>query len=165
MARAARKKYSLSEKGKASSLRYRKTKKCRAKSNKALKKWKGSEKGRLWRERYEANGSMRISRKRYDQTTKGKAAVARKGSKRRAQKKILATLTAKEWADIKKQYKYKCAYCGEKKPLTMDHIIPINKGGHHVKENIIPACLRCNAKKGDRPVLLQLLALTEVKCQ
>jgi 5-methylcytosine-specific restriction endonuclease McrA len=95
----------------------------------------------------------------YQKTDKCKAAKARIATKRRAKIKILSTLTDDEWKEIKRHYNYKCVYCGEKKLLTQDHIIPVSKGGHHIKENIVPACKSCNSKKGNRPVLLQLLPL------
>lgn len=33
----------------------------------------------------------------------------------------------------------------------MDHYIAIANGGNHTASNIVPACLPCNAAKGDRP--------------
>ena len=56
--------------------------------------------------------------------------------------------TRAEWEAKKKEYDYKCAYCGEKRErLTKDHIIPIALGGNNLIENIAPACWPCNAKK------------------
>ncbi len=43
-----------------------------------------------------------------------------------------------------------CYYCGEKfKPaeLTMDHLIPLVRGGRSVQGNLVPACKECNSKK------------------
>ncbi len=43
-----------------------------------------------------------------------------------------------------------CYYCGCRVPareLTMDHIIPIARGGKTTKGNVAPACKRCNNKK------------------
>lgn len=43
-----------------------------------------------------------------------------------------------------------CYYCGGKfKPseLTMDHKIPLARGGSSEKINIVPACKECNNKK------------------
>lgn len=43
-----------------------------------------------------------------------------------------------------------CHYCGEQfKPaeLTMDHIVPISRGGKSTKGNTVPACKTCNNKK------------------
>ncbi len=43
-----------------------------------------------------------------------------------------------------------CYYCqGKFKPadLTMDHIVPISRGGKNNKGNVVPACKECNSKK------------------
>lgn len=53
-----------------------------------------------------------------------------------------------EWERVVRQYNYCCAYCGKECYLTMDHVIPLSKGGKHVIENIVPACSECNTKKG-----------------
>ncbi len=44
----------------------------------------------------------------------------------------------------------KCFYCGVAilpKDLTMDHIVPIIRGGKSTKGNVVPACKECNNKK------------------
>ncbi len=44
----------------------------------------------------------------------------------------------------------RCYYCGRRvKPseLTMDHLIPLARGGRSVRENLVPACKECNNKK------------------
>jgi 5-methylcytosine-specific restriction protein A len=43
-----------------------------------------------------------------------------------------------------------CYYCGRKfKPheLTMDHLIPLSRGGTSERFNIVPACKECNNTK------------------
>ncbi len=43
-----------------------------------------------------------------------------------------------------------CYYCGEKKPaaeLTMDHIVPLARGGRSTKDNLVPCCKECNNRK------------------
>lgn len=43
-----------------------------------------------------------------------------------------------------------CYFCRKKfnpKELTMDHIVPLIRGGHSTKGNIVPACKECNTKK------------------
>jgi len=43
-----------------------------------------------------------------------------------------------------------CYYCGSPTPpkeLTMDHIVPISRGGKSTKGNIVPCCKTCNNKK------------------
>lgn len=43
-----------------------------------------------------------------------------------------------------------CQYCGSKKQLTIDHILPRSKGGKTNWTNLITACHRCNVAKGDK---------------
>ena len=45
---------------------------------------------------------------------------------------------------------YKCMYCGTPRRLTIDHVIPISKGGKNNFENCTTACQPCNNKKGNR---------------
>ncbi|KPA19754.1 HNH endonuclease [Candidatus Magnetomorum sp. HK-1] len=43
-----------------------------------------------------------------------------------------------------------CGYCGKNvspKKLTMDHIVPISRGGRTTRGNVKPACKSCNTKK------------------
>lgn len=49
-----------------------------------------------------------------------------------------------------------CYYCGKFEPLrrnrTIDHRVPISKGGLHIQENLVPSCRSCNASKGNKIV-------------
>ncbi|MBI2986494.1 MAG: HNH endonuclease [Deltaproteobacteria bacterium] len=43
-----------------------------------------------------------------------------------------------------------CYYCGKKvspRSLTMDHIVPIVRGGKSTRGNVVPACKECNTAK------------------
>jgi len=43
-----------------------------------------------------------------------------------------------------------CYYCNNTfipKELTMDHVIPISRGGKTEKSNVVPCCKECNTKK------------------
>ncbi|TRO83259.1 HNH endonuclease [Desulfuromonas acetexigens] len=43
-----------------------------------------------------------------------------------------------------------CYYCGMKvapKELTLDHLVPVSRGGKSTKTNCVPACKSCNNKK------------------
>lgn len=42
-----------------------------------------------------------------------------------------------------------CGYCG-KRGHTIDHIVPISRGGLDTWENTVLACGRCNNRKGSR---------------
>ena len=48
---------------------------------------------------------------------------------------------------------YKCCYCEKRFPkrqLTMDHVLPISRGGKTSWENIVTACGDCNSRKGNK---------------
>lgn len=43
-----------------------------------------------------------------------------------------------------------CFYCGShvgRLALTMDHIVPLARGGKAVRGNVVPACKDCNTRK------------------
>ena len=43
-----------------------------------------------------------------------------------------------------------CFHCGQKFPpgdLSMDHLIPVGRGGHSDKNNVVPSCKPCNTAK------------------
>ncbi len=43
-----------------------------------------------------------------------------------------------------------CYYCHRevgREQLTMDHVVPLSRGGKSKKGNIVPACKECNNKK------------------
>ncbi|MDO4803355.1 MAG: HNH endonuclease signature motif containing protein [Lachnospiraceae bacterium] len=49
----------------------------------------------------------------------------------------------------------KCAYCGMKIGLgevTVDHKIPLSRGGPDCRENMVCSCVGCNKLKADRTV-------------
>lgn len=55
-----------------------------------------------------------------------------------------------------------CAYCGRGDlDLTIDHRVPLSRGGHHEPSNLVWACAECNSRKRDRDELAfrALLAL------
>lgn len=44
----------------------------------------------------------------------------------------------------------KCHYCGQQTPpkdLTMDHVVPLSRGGKSTKGNLVTACKACNNQK------------------
>ena len=43
-----------------------------------------------------------------------------------------------------------CHYCGKNvgaENLTLDHVIPVSRGGRSTRGNCVPACKDCNSKK------------------
>jgi len=46
---------------------------------------------------------------------------------------------------------YTCQYCNKQtKELTLDHVVPRQRGGEHSWENVVSACKACNRRKGGR---------------
>jgi 5-methylcytosine-specific restriction endonuclease McrA len=46
---------------------------------------------------------------------------------------------------------YACQYCGRSDgELTMDHVLPLSRGGQTVWTNVVAACVPCNRKKANR---------------
>jgi 5-methylcytosine-specific restriction protein A len=43
-----------------------------------------------------------------------------------------------------------CYHCGGKfssKDLTMDHLVPVIRGGRSTKGNLVPSCKKCNTER------------------
>lgn len=43
-----------------------------------------------------------------------------------------------------------CVYCGSKKNLTIDHVIPKSRGGDNSWSNLVTCCSPCNRRKGNK---------------
>lgn len=57
---------------------------------------------------------------------------------------------------------YTCQYCQIEMSaahLTMDHVIPISRGGETTWENVVTACKKCNNAKGNKMLYETRLAL------
>ena len=90
---------------------------------------------------------VRINEANYYARNKEK--VIYKQHKRRSLKKGNASylITAK---DLRRLKNSPCFACGSKTNLTMDHIIPIAKGGSHGIGNLMTLCRGCNGQKSAR---------------
>jgi 5-methylcytosine-specific restriction endonuclease McrA len=88
---------------------------------------------------------------------------------RAKRKKAKGKFTLEEWENKKREFNYKCAMCGisEKEllnktgiGLTVDHIIPLSKGGTNNIQNIQPLCLKCNRIKNNKCLVINTQAHT-----
>lgn len=60
-----------------------------------------------------------------------------------------------EWINLKKEFKNICLSCGRSEPevkLSVDHVVPLSKGGTNSIANIQPLCVSCNCKKNARTI-------------
>jgi 5-methylcytosine-specific restriction endonuclease McrA len=74
-------------------------------------------------------------------------------------------LTREELAGVFAKGK-RCVYC--ERPLasrekTLDHLLPVSRGGEHSRENVAIACRRCNASKGARTPMEWILGIRPVR--
>lgn len=60
--------------------------------------------------------------------------------------------SAAEWIALIEKYDNTCLRCGEVGNVTIDHVIPLSKGGRNSIDNIQPLCLSCNSKKQTKTI-------------
>ena len=69
-------------------------------------------------------------------------------ARRRARRLDAAgSFTVGEWLALVELWGGRCAYCGERAPLEIDHRVPLSRGGTNSIDNILPACGPCNRRK------------------
>lgn len=64
-------------------------------------------------------------------------------------------LTVDDARAVFEDYSGLCVYCLAP-ATTLDHVVPISKGGAHTRDNLVPACKRCNSAKHDKSLLVFL---------
>lgn len=68
----------------------------------------------------------------------------RTGARKQRTKKIAPTTRLR----IYERDGYACLHCGTHVSLTIDHIVPVSKGGAHDDDNLQTLCRSCNSRKG-----------------
>jgi 5-methylcytosine-specific restriction endonuclease McrA len=122
-------------------------------NNERSKKWaeKNPEKMKSIRSKqYYKNPQLRVQQTAEWQKANPDMHQANMNQKRARDLGVKGKVTAEEWTAIKNKYGNICLCC--KKPsserkLTVDHVIPISKGGTHTADNIQPLCHSCNSRK------------------
>ena len=55
--------------------------------------------------------------------------------------------------EIKYLYRQNCLVCNSNKDITIDHRIPISRGGRHSIGNLQTLCKACNSSKKDKTIM------------
>jgi 5-methylcytosine-specific restriction endonuclease McrA len=74
-----------------------------------------------------------------------RAAEAKRKAKKRNNSRF--RISTKELKDL---YAGPCSYCGALGEMTLDHVVPISRGGVHGIGNLVAACGPCNFSKGQK---------------
>lgn len=116
----------------------------------------GKERRRQWR-MSKGVGAFSASTERWRQNNPEQAAQnARLYVERRRIRKAGAkgSFTLAEWRQKVLFHGWRCIYCHKEldnKTLTIEHRIPLHKGGNNWLANCAPACLSCNCRRiGER---------------
>lgn len=95
--------------------------------------------------------------KLWKQTNPDKVRIAdlRKKAKRKfaLETAEVNNFTIEDWLALCEAVDYKCAYCRKETKLTVDHVVPLIRGGEHTLVNIIPLCKSCNSSKNNKTLL------------
>lgn len=60
-------------------------------------------------------------------------------------------LTSDDWGTVLNVYDHRCLACGADE-TTIDHVIPVSKGGTNTIDNVQPLCRDCNTRKGVKTI-------------
>jgi 5-methylcytosine-specific restriction endonuclease McrA len=63
------------------------------------------------------------------------------------------SFTSEEWARLCSFYGGRCLACGRVAKLTVDHVVPVSRGGSDDISNLQPLCGPCNSRKGNRRII------------
>lgn len=122
--------------------------KCKRKVWKLLNKSYVLEKQREWFKRKRIENPERF--RWFVKDRRHRMRVATDGA---SDRNFSSVFTLKDWENIKDRFSRKCAHCNKHETevkLTVDHIIPISKGGKHSLDNVQPLCASCNSRKKDK---------------
>jgi 5-methylcytosine-specific restriction endonuclease McrA len=102
--------------------------------------------------RYEQNRERRIEQAReWNRRNKAKRSVimAFQNAKRRSRKQANGGrgFTKAHWRELVSRSGGLCAFCRESPASSIDHFVPLSRGGADDFANIVPACRLCNSKK------------------
>ena len=84
--------------------------------------------------------------------------VGRQSTSRRRVRKIGNGVFKIIPKDLQRLQRTPCQECGTMKKLTIDHVVPISKGGRHSIGNLQSLCIHCNTSKKNKFIIERKLA-------
>lgn len=144
-----KRKYEATEKGKATRLRLR----TKYEATERYKR-KAAERHLATKDLPRRAEQRKLANARYAASEKMAAKKRRDYARRKAAIVPERPFTAGMWIEMVERHRGRCYYCKKRRVLTLDHVLPLTKGGLHVEQNIVPACKSCNSRKNNRLVLL-----------
>ena len=95
---------------------------------------------------YNAKKDKKDNRRRASEWNK--ANPAKRSNERAKSLGVEGTFTNEEWKKLCNSTGNKCLKCGDtNQTITVDHVIPLSRGGTNYIENIQPLCKKCNSRK------------------
>lgn len=74
-------------------------------------------------------------------------------SLQRARKRnSIGSFTKTQWLKLCERANNICLKCGLTAKLTVDHVVPLSKGGNNFIENLQPLCKPCNSSKNKKEI-------------
>ena len=141
--------------------RWTKTEKGRAASKRCGERQRQTLRWKLWKKEYAKKSRARnpvawaTYQKRYKSSWRGRLKASEYKNRRRG-RIGLGKIDPAYWKILLDAFDGQCAFCRKQAANTVDHIVPLSRGGLHENGNVIPACRLCNVKKGNRPKTLPI---------
>lgn len=107
-----------------------------------------SEARRRRREQY-VKDKERVARLKREWNARHPERVVEMAARRRARLASAATYTVSD-REAARLRNSDCYYCGALGPGTIDHVVPLSRGGTHGVGNLVPCCRTCNTSKGTK---------------
>lgn len=98
---------------------------------------------------------VRAENKKYRESQNPFSAAVAVANRRAQILGVSSTLTTIEWRSVAEENKFICHLCGTRvslelgspERLSLDHVVPMSRGGQNVKENVLPSHRRCNQSR------------------
>jgi hypothetical protein len=116
-----------------------------------IKYWNNLEKESLRKKRFRESHPEVLRERNRKYKAENPEVVRAKSQRRRARLANNATFEVSK-KELKRLYSSHCFYC-HNAAQTIDHVLPIARGGSHGIGNLVPACNHCNFSKAGRTIM------------